>query len=593
MALLTQFWYYLKVQAPTQAYTTIFAEFTSVVVWQYFLAPLVSMAYIAVFVIDLVRKRHIGGYARLILAYLAVYSLIMSVRGLHRHSSIEGRMLFSTLAIFLLCTSVQYFTNIKKAHASFIMLSVLFFSFLVFAFDPNGSQPFAKALSHDLPTFYQKGSRPLVAMQRLFTFSSWHKQPSRVTITNEAQFANLVNFCNTMMREDQTFLDFANAPMLYVFANRKFPAYILPNLLHVSEPIQQYLVQRFDAVFQQGQVPFAIFKQGNWWDAVDGVPNEMRSYRIAEFIYRHYQPFVRVDNYEIWKARDLTLSNMPTFKPLVFHPSERFQAFDLTAQTDADGHIVMQTGNVDPQISNLIEMGSGFYLQGDTQYGLKMTYTSSKRGVLQLFYAFGARPFNEQESTRISVNAANTQVECFVLIPKSDRPIWLRNIRFDPPSGAVFTIHRIEMSSGENSAIPITNTIPQQFDLRQLPYLWGTYDEQRAAHETPVLQTLTLPTHLFEANQPIEILCDAEIDKTSGNYLHFTIRSDQEGTVTLRYGKQNAAQLQFDVVASNTEEEYVIRISTQWAWMSEAIDAITVEASTPIHISQLLIRKGD
>lgn len=590
--LLTQFWYYLKVQAPTQSYTTIFAEFTSAAVWRYFLVPLISMAYIAVFVIDLVLKRHIGGYARLILAYLAVYSLIMSVRALHRHSLMERG--FPTLVIFLLCMSVHYFTNIKKSSASIIILSVLFFSFLIFSFDRNGYIPLIhqKRLFKELqgvPNFNYSRINP----KGLFTFDYWYKQPPRVTITNETQYANLVDFCNTIMREDQTFFDFANAPMLYVFANRKFPAYVIPNLLHVSEPIQQYLVQRLDAIFQQGQLPFVIFKQGNWWDAVDGVPNEMRSYRIAEFIYHHYQPFVMVDNYEIWKARDLTLANMPTFKPLAFQARERFQAFDLTARTDADGHIVMQSGSVDPQVSNLIEMGSGLHLHGGKQYALKITYTSSIAGMLELFYAFEGHSFYEQASMRIAVVATDAETEGVILIPKSDRPIWLRNIRFDPPSDAVFTIHRVEGIGVEKYVTPIINTTPQQFNLTKLPYLWGTYDEYHAAHATPVLQTLTLPTTLVEPNQPMEIPCDAEIDKTSGNYLHFTIRSDREGTVTLRYGKQNAAQIQFDVVASKKEEDYLIRISTQWAWMSEPIDAITVEASTLIHISQVLIRKGD
>ena len=44
-----------------------------------------------------------------------------------------------------------------------------------------------------------------------------------------------------------------------------------------------------------------IFKQGNGWDYVDNVPNEIRSYRIAEFIYMHYRPLGYVDKrYQIW-----------------------------------------------------------------------------------------------------------------------------------------------------------------------------------------------------------------------------------------------------------------------------------------------------
>lgn len=36
---------------------------------------------------------------------------------------------------------------------------------------------------------------------------------------------------------------------------------------------------------------------------MDGVDNEVRSYRVAEYIYNYYVPCVSIDNYEIWLSK--------------------------------------------------------------------------------------------------------------------------------------------------------------------------------------------------------------------------------------------------------------------------------------------------
>ena len=35
-------------------------------------------------------------------------------------------------------------------------------------------------------------------------------------------------------------------------------------------------------------------------DAVDGVANEVRSYRMAEYVFEHYQPCLQFERYELW-----------------------------------------------------------------------------------------------------------------------------------------------------------------------------------------------------------------------------------------------------------------------------------------------------
>lgn len=83
------------------------------------------------------------------------------------------------------------------------------------------------------------------------------------------------------------------------------------------------------------------------------------------------------------------------------------------------------------------------------------------------------------------------------------------------------------------------------------------------------------------------------VDKSSGNYLHFKITSPQPSTVTISYPHYPAASITFETVASTKPINYLVRVSSQWDWVHFPINEISVKTSRVIVINEFLIRKGD
>jgi hypothetical protein len=82
-------------------------------------------------------------------------------------------------------------------------------------------------------------------------------------------------------------------------------------------------------------------------------------------------------------------------------------------------------------------------------------------------------------------------------------------------------------------------------------------------------------------------------DKSSGNYIHFRIKSEQSANLTIIYGNESISSIMFQVLPSAKYEDYLVRISSQWQWMSEPISSIMINSSRKIEIGGITIKKGD
>lgn len=272
---------------------------------------------------------------------------------------------------------------------------------------------------------------------------------------------NITNFINSSLAPHETYFDFSNAPLLYIFTNKKFTQYLIPNIFHSSEIIQNDAIRKFDTIYQQEKVPLVLFKQGNRWDNVDFTPNEIRSYRIAEYIYTHYRPVGYIDNkYQLWIA----------------------------------------------------------------------TYIDNR-----------------------SVNYYETQ--------KGFAPV---------------------------------SKITQNFTLQKLPYIWGTYDPYCAVTDTKVLKSLVANnTIVLEKKKELNFSVDTDIDKSSGNYVYMRLKSSRSANTTLKYGGDGLDIFTFVTIPTSKPEHYLIRVSTQWNWMHNPVDKISLISDENIELYEMNIRKGD
>jgi hypothetical protein len=124
----------------------------------------------------------------------------------------------------------------------------------------------------------------------------------------EKTYADLKLFLDQNIKNNQTFLDFSNTPMLYYYCQRKVPSYFCQNLQNtVDDYLQMEQIKRINP----NEVPIVIYSNypKNWWDNTDGVSNIMRQYLLAEYIHKMYKPYAVINNHSIWITKEIDLDH--------------------------------------------------------------------------------------------------------------------------------------------------------------------------------------------------------------------------------------------------------------------------------------------
>jgi len=266
-------------QAPVQAYPTFFNNLSFGVILEYVIFPIVALIFVISFVFDKLVRNQNNNETRLILTFLAVTTLTLSIRTVQRHSMVEE---FNAILYPLLLILLPLNFEIRKKQIQHIAIVILFLIYIVAV--PSFSIIFPSENT------------------KFFESHNWTNKENRI-ISNQSSYQNLITFMGNSLTSNETFYDFSNAPLVYIFTNKEFIPYLIPNIYQSSEIIQKDTLEKLEKNYQQKYVPIVNFKQGNGWDYVDNVPNEVRSYRIAEYIYLHYRPVGYIDNrYQIWIA---------------------------------------------------------------------------------------------------------------------------------------------------------------------------------------------------------------------------------------------------------------------------------------------------
>ncbi|MCR5277930.1 MAG: hypothetical protein K6E19_00675 [Lachnospiraceae bacterium] len=113
-------------------------------------------------------------------------------------------------------------------------------------------------------------------------------------------FTELKNVMDTLLKEDETFVDFANVSGLYGLLKRERPFYVSqsPALL-TNEFTQRMYIEEIE---RNGKARLAILpmKDKAYMYKTLGIPHSMRYYIAAEYIYRNYKPLCECGDYAVW-----------------------------------------------------------------------------------------------------------------------------------------------------------------------------------------------------------------------------------------------------------------------------------------------------
>ncbi|MCP4654299.1 MAG: hypothetical protein GY856_02650 [bacterium] len=560
----------------TRTRPTVIDEYGIAAIFQYYLLPAVSWIYLGYLGVRRVLKNERFSPYKYMLAFLAAFSLIISTRSLERHSLIEGFNPYLFVFLWALLPFMVAKSRWLEKFGRRWFLAVLLLS-TMFLLQPLGLGAYLKMFH-------------VAKQDHLFEFHQWDTDSKRVFF-HEERHRGIVDFLTTHLQGNETFFDFSNAPLLYVLTNKEFPTYVIPNLNQTAETVQNRVIEELSTFHEQGRLPYVVFKQGRYfWDTTDDVPNEIRCYRIAEFVYRHYVPLVAIDGYEVWLQRGREAVDL----------YRRCERWDLRFRTNFASHnmvksdtetverVVFQAGESDPYVLKLLDLNAVPRLKQGEHWAFRFRYESSTSGRMQMFLQKNREDFSEAGSIwpPLQETEPGEMRERFIPLEFEEETMRLTDIRFDPPASSRFGLEGAEILRCEDSIRPLyPEQVVQNFPLRKLPYVWGAYDPLDASHQTEILEELNEEPIALEPGEDLVLALPAEIDKSLGNYLHLRLHPrragapyfavDEDATVALGYGGLFQSWIEMNIVPyrlSDLEERYPLELRNGYRADSLRVD---------------------
>lgn len=621
----------------TRTRPEVIESYGGAAVAQYYLVPAAAMVYVLYLAVQrLVLRRYVPPWKHL-LAFLGIFCLVLSARSMERHSLIESFNPYLAVPLVALLPFLLQATGRRReriaTRAAFLAVVV---TASVFALPPAGKN---MSGPKGITLRYQ---------ETVFQFQRFDDDQLRVRFHDE-RHRPLIQFLDEVLEPQETFLDVSNAPLLYVLADREFPTYVIPSLLHTSETVQSYVLAELDEYREAGRLPLVVFKQGNsFWDATDGVPNEVRCYRVAEWVYRHYRPAVLVGKYHVWWQRGLDerWPREARTEPwrLMPRPSERLygaKAEIVDAADDSGADVVEADGSEavgtslrltatapDAHAFDLFDTSQLPPLRDYADWRLVLELESNATEPMQVFFGFDGGYFEaESHAWILPGDAADGTVE--LAVPLQDGAERLTDLRFDPPDGSEVVLHAVRIESRAAVHQPLTpEQLAQSFPLGLLPNVWARHDPLRALESTRELAPLVTEPHQLDAHRrgsdsgTLELdLPPAEPGEEGATYLHLRIRPvagtassggsvpGARADVKISYGDP-ASRFTFDLPPGDEASDHLVRLSTQWLWWSErkapgsspqahagveqeAIRTLRLEARRPLVVERVALRSGD
>jgi hypothetical protein len=478
------------------------------------------------------------------LLFICLFYLINFNRGLIRHSLLEGSDGFVASFIYIILPA-SVFILFKKENnfvKSVLFLAVAFIAINTYRLpEPKG-----------MKSLYERLEEKIKHTENI-PLSSITSRISNAPDTIADRYKQFSDFIKKNTRQDETFIDFSNRPMLYFFTEKPTPSWFYQSPLCIQNDLLQ---KKFISDLKDYKTPYLLFSglSDVGYDNMDWVPNSLRHYRMAEYFYDNYKPFIIVNNFCLWRNNSTKDIN------------KKDTVFTYLKRTDSlsDGRAIKV----------------GLKIKPGKTYSVKITSLSKMNYELSLL--------NKGNTIFPHINAINENSAYSVLdVREKYYDLTLKN------EGHQIT----ELLVIESDHIPdYFSHRTLSYNFEKLPYVWGTYDETVSDEQVLYEKNESI---LLESNKPYQVSVPEKMDRTTGNTIIVTCKSNNKGQkVRLLFGNSNEVSktsILFDVQQSEKEEKYAIRISSIYKWYSGNIDQLTFITGSDknITISKIIITKAN
>lgn len=532
--------------------------------------------------------------------FIIMFSIFNFSRGMVRHTLIENTTVFllgfTVIIISILSIIKSKFLGTYKQNFTFLCVLLLL---NIFIFYTNSSE---KSQDSSLITLT---NNKFNSFENHPTFNSQIQRYVETHLYKMDTYASIKKLFDLTLKENETFLDFSNTPYLYILTKRVTPMYINQTPAFLSDDISQ---SAFLKEIQAYSLPYAVFANNQGWHGLDGISSNIRAYKISEYIFQNYIPYITINGFDLWIKPDfkLTADNIindfiKKEKPLSVIKNlglTNISSYDILEQKKSQNGIYLKSGLIDPQIFNLLENPQNDILEN---YFLQLEYSSTKADQLKVYYAIDNKDFNEEDSVIAELKAnANKEIINIPMIPGK----LLTDVRLDPPREDNFYIHSLKIVKLNEEALHYSSiNFPgnETSHILWLPYYWGEMDKNNAKASTISINLLEKSTRITSTT-PKTFEISKDISKENGNYIHFNIRSidtTEPFTITFTYkgitdsGEMLNGAYTFLVKPDEKSYDYLIRVSSQYNWNASKIKEITIQAEQTIEMNKINILEGD
>lgn len=415
---------------------------------------------------------------------------------------------------------------------------------------------------------------------------------------------------SVLLKDDETFVDFINKTLLFSLLGKENPVYVSQSPLQLSG---EYTQEEF--IREMTGVPLILmpidadnYRSSN---SLDGLTNAYRYYKVAEYIYRNYQPLCRYGtDYAVWclkkradqyknKLKNLTGRNY--IQDLI--KSETIGRENVNLISSENRALIMSSTGTDPKITELQTiLDTSEYLDDEMQICIE--YNTDTDGSIQLFYTTEqGENYSEEKVATENISGAG---KAYFTIPITE----YSRLRLDIPDGSQVEIKSFMIESpiqlieyGYDG--PITNTDVayigslHNHNLGQLPRIWAEEDEKKASKNS-VFSELASAENTFDPSVIKKevgnyLLISASYDGIDKDGLYYD--DDEQTGATVVMGKyENGVfdeKCRYAFSIKEGKHDYLIRCSTDYYWYLNEINAVRIQSDGKLYNVSMKILEGD
>lgn len=610
------------------AYRTIGDPGNTIFAWSYLFVPLAMVGCLVYVCFSPKFRQKQYRNQWFILLFLGISYIANFSRGCVRHSIAEmhtGVIMWSAylfFAIFVMCL----FDN-KKIFLGVFLGFILFDTLLIQ--DGNFRQTSIAdnantRIETAVDTWSVDKNAPEGSVTRWVDIKNNKEVVNRIEWTDEleAEIGSIKALFDVLLDEDETYLDFSNKTFMYSALNKENPVYVTQSPGQLSgEYTQEQFVEQIED--RKQQIPLVIMPMenaGGYAVDLDGIANTVRYYKVAEYIYQNYRPLCTVSNVAIWCEKDRygefrqqMLAEKDTEIPITAEKENTIVMNAARAEvvrSPKSGQLELQitaTG-ADPFVDdfqNIVET-ENFVGRNVT---LKIRYQSTKEGELQLYIAKKGASYTEGNSIKQEITEAGV-AEFDIFVGKDVK------LRLDIPEDCILQMECIELSeevtaldwgydkAGEETenAADSEREVFHNYAVELLPYIWAAYDKEMPVENKVQSSVSKISDRIFSIDS-IE-----SIQKADGNYLLLTVdcpgtdRAGVEGpddetySAVVKLGVYEdafAERYQYQLVLKEGTHDYLIRVSNDYYWYIDEINAIELDSQAELYNVEMKILSGD